>query len=105
MPGLCRNVKARHSLWVGLAFLCCALIALSGIVQAGHTHTDGRTVQSDCALCHVAHHAIQPAVPQALPRIFLIAAAIVAAQQLVCLYSSSAFPLFTRPPPARAAQR
>jgi hypothetical protein len=29
---------------VALGFLCCALITLGGIVQAGHTHADGQAV-------------------------------------------------------------
>ena len=68
MSGRNRNLKIRHSLWVVLCFLCCALITLSGIVQAGHIHADGQAVQTDCALCHVAHLVVQPAAPQPLPR-------------------------------------
>jgi len=90
---------------VGLGIFCCALVALSGIVQVGHTHAAGQALQSDCALCHTAHLVIQPAVPQSLPQVMLLAAAIVAAFQLIRLHSFSTFSLFTRPPPARAFHR
>lgn len=105
MPGQRRNLRVRHWLWVGLGIFCCALVALSGIVQVGHTHAAGQALQSDCALCHTAHLVIQPAVPQSLPHIMLVAAAIVAAFQLIRLHSCTTFSLFTRPPPARAAHR
>ncbi len=64
MPRGSRNLRTRHLLWVVLGFFCCALITLGGIVQAGHMHADGQAVQSDCALCHVAHLVVQPSVPQ-----------------------------------------
>ena len=105
MPGQRRNLRVRHWLWVGLGIFCCALVALSGIVQVGHTHAAGQALQSDCALCHTAHLVIQPAVPQSLPQVMLLAAAIVAAFQLIRLHSFSTFSLFTRPPPARASHR
>ena len=101
MPGRRRNPPVPHWLWVGLGFFCCALIALSGIIQIAHTHADA-TVQSDCALCHTAHLSVEPAVPQTLLHIMLVAAAIAAAFQLIRLSNFSTFSLFTRPPPDRA---
>jgi hypothetical protein len=97
------NQRARHTLWVALAFLCCALIACAAVVQVGHTHPDGQTVQSDCALCHTAHLVVQPAIPQSLPPNVLIVAAILAALQPVCSRHFSIFSLFTRPPPVDIA--
>jgi hypothetical protein len=103
MPGHRRNPRLRHWLWVGLGLFCCALVALSGIVQAGHTHTAGPAVQSDCALCQTAHLVIHQSVPQSLPHVLVSAIAIVAALQPICRYHCTTFSLFTRPPPARTA--
>ena len=61
------NQRARHTLWVALGFLCCALIVCASILQVGHIHPDGQAVQSDCALCHTAHLVVQPSIPQSLP--------------------------------------
>ena len=103
MPGRSRNLKTRHSLWVVLGFLCCALVTLGGIVQAGHIHADGQAVQTDCALCHVAHLGVQPAAPQSLPRTVFVVARISTALQPIRSQSFFVFSLFTRPPPARTA--
>jgi hypothetical protein len=103
MPGQRRNLNTRRWLWVAIGIFCCALITLSGIVQVGHTHADGQTVQSDCALCHTAHLVIQPTVPQSLPRTVLVVASISAALQPIRAQRFSVFSLFTRPPPAAAA--
>jgi hypothetical protein len=69
------------------------------MVQVGHTHPDGQTAQSDCALCHTAHIVVQPAIPQSLPPAVRIVAAISAALQPVHPRQYSVFSLFTRPPP------
>jgi hypothetical protein len=103
MPRRSRNLGIRHLLWVALGFFCCALITLGGIIQAGHTHADGQAIQSDCALCQVAHLVVQPSVPQSLPRIVRIVAAIPPAPQPIRSKPFSVFSLFTRPPPARTA--
>ena len=103
MPGRNRNQKTRHSLWVVLCFVCCALITLSGIVQAGHIHANGQTIQTDCALCHVAHLVVQPSVPQLLPRSILVAARVSTALQPVRAQFFFVFSLFTRPPPVQTA--
>ena len=103
MPGRSRNLRTRHLLWVVLGFFCCALVILGGIVQAGHIHADGRAVQTDCALCHVAHLVVQPAVPQSLPRTVFVVARISTAPQPVRSQRFFVFSLFTRPPPARTA--
>jgi hypothetical protein len=103
MPGRSRNLRTRHLLWVVLGFLCCALLILGGIVQAGHIHADGQAVQTDCALCHVAHLVVQPAVPQSLPRTVFVVARISTAPQPVRSQRFFVFSLFTRPPPARTA--
>ena len=103
MPGRSRNLRTRHLLWVVLGFLCCALVIIGGIVQAGHIHADGQAVQTDCALCHVAHLVVQPAVPQSLPRTVFVVARISTAPQPVRSQRFFVFSLFTRPPPARTA--
>jgi hypothetical protein len=103
MPGRSRNLKTSHSLWVVLCFLCCALITLSGIVQAGHIHADGQAVQTDCALCHVAHLVVQPAAPQSLPRTARVVARVSTAPQPRRTQCFFAFSLFTRPPPVLTA--
>ena len=103
MPGRSRNLKTRHHLWVVLGFLCCALITLSGIVQAGHIHADSQAVQTDCALCHVAHLVVQPSLPQSLPRTVRVVARVSTAPQPIRRQLFFTFTLFTRPPPARTA--
>ena len=103
MPGRSRNLKTRHSLWVVLGFFCCALITLGGIVQAGHMHADGQAVQSDCALCHVAHLVVQPAAPQSLPRTVRVVARVSTALQPIRTQFFFVFSLFTRPPPVLTA--
>ena len=103
MPGHSPNLKTRHSLWVVLCFLCCALVTLSGIVQAGHIHADGQAVQTDCALCHVAHLVVQPSVPQLLPRTIFVVARVSTALQPIRVQAFLVFSLFTRPPPAQTA--
>ncbi len=42
MLGRNLHQKSAHPLWVTLGFLCCALLVLGGIVQAGHIHQMGR---------------------------------------------------------------
>ena len=103
MPGRSRNLKTRHQLWVVLGFLCCALITLGGIVQAGHIHADSQAVQTDCALCHVAHLVVQPTVPQSLPRTVRVVARVSTALQPVRAQFFFVFSLFTRPPPVQTA--
>jgi hypothetical protein len=103
MPRRSRNLRTRHLLWVLLGFFCCALITLGGIVQAGHTHAGGQAVQSDCALCQVAHLVVQPTVPQSLPRTVVVVAKVSTALQPIRPKLFPVFSLFTRPPPARTA--
>ncbi len=103
MPRRSRNLRTRHLLWVVLGFFCCALITLGGIVQAGHTHTDNQAIQSDCALCHVAHLVVQPSVPQPLPRTVLVVARMSTALQPIRTQFFFVFSLFTRPPPVQTA--
>jgi hypothetical protein len=103
MPGRSRNLKTHPSLWVVLCFLCCALITLSGIVQAGHIHADGQALQTDCSLCHVAHLVVQPAAPQSLPRTVRVVARVSTAPQPRRTQFFFVFSLFTRPPPDQTA--
>lgn len=103
MPGQRRNLNTRRRLWIALGFLCCALVTLSGIVQVGHIHADGQTVQSDCALCHTAHLVVQPTAAQSLARTILVIASISVALPPIRAPRFSIFSLFTRPPPAPAA--
>jgi hypothetical protein len=103
MLGRSLNPKIRHSLWVAVGFLCCALIAFGAIVQVAHTHANGQAVQSDCALCYTAHAIVQPSAPQSLPHKVRIVATVSAALQPVRRKRFSAFSLFTRPPPVHIA--
>ena len=103
MPRGSRNLRTRHLLWVALGFFCCALVTLGGIVQAGHMHADGQAVQSDCALCHVAHLVVQPAVSQSLLRTVFVVAMLATAPQPRRAQFFFVFYLFTRPPPAQTA--
>ena len=103
MPGLRLNIKTRHALWVATGLLCCALIALAGIVQVAHTHADGQAVQSDCALCQTAHLVVQTPVLHALPIAVWIVCALSAIPSPTRRKRFSIFSLFTRPPPADLA--
>ena len=103
MPRGSRNLRTRHLLWVVLGFFCCALITFGGIVQGVHTHPDGQAVQSDCALCHVAHLVVQPSVPQSLPRPLPVVARVSTAPQPRRALFFLVFSLFTRPPPEQTA--
>ena len=97
------NPRIRRSLWIAVGFFCCALLACTGIVQVGHSHADGQAVQSDCALCQVAHLVVQPSVPQPLPHTVRIFAAVSTALQPARPRRFSVFSLFTRPPPVDIA--
>ena len=103
MSGRSRNLKIRHSLWVVLGFFCCALITLGGIAQAGHIHADGQVVQTDCALCQVAHLVVQPTAPQPLPRAVRVVARVSTALRPRPSQVFFVFSLFTRPPPVHTA--
>jgi hypothetical protein len=103
MSGRSRNLKSHPSLWVVLCFLCCALITLSGIVEAGHIHADGQAVQTDCALCHVAHLVVQPAAPQSLPRTARVVARVSTAPLPRRTQFFIVCSLFIRPPPVLTA--
>jgi hypothetical protein len=95
--------KSTHPLWVAVGFLCCALLVLGGIVQAGHIHAGGQAVQSDCTVCHAAHVVVQPSIPRTLPRPVRIVAMISAALEAIRPKPLPVFSLFTRPPPAQTA--
>ncbi|HET6216733.1 MAG TPA: hypothetical protein VFE27_06905 [Acidobacteriaceae bacterium] len=97
------NQRARPSLWVALGFLCCALIVCTAIVQVGHTHADGRAVQTDCALCHTAHVVVQPIISRYLPHTVYVVAAVPALLQRIRPKLFSVFSLFNRPPPVDIA--
>ena len=81
MPGLSRHLATRRPLFKVLGILCCALIIFSGAIQAGHIHADSQALQTDCALCHVAHLVVQPAAPQSLSCSVCVVASIAAALQ------------------------
>src|SRR6267154_4504474 len=100
----CRSDQRTHrSLWVALGFLCCALIVCAAIVQVGHTHVDGQAIQTDCALCHTAHVAVQPLIAQSVPHTVRVVAAVSVPPQPIRLKHFSIFSLFTRPPPVLTA--
>jgi hypothetical protein len=95
--------KTRRTFFLAVGFLCCALIALTGIVQVAHTHLDGQVNSADCALCHTAHLVVQPSIPQVLPHIVRVVATVASKSQPVHAKQFSAFSLFTRPPPVAIA--
>ena len=103
MLGRNLHQKSAHPLWVTLGILCCALLVLGGIVQAGHIHQDGQAVQSDCTICHAAHVVVQAPIPQSLPRPVRIVAMVSPALEAIRPKPLSFFSLFTRPPPAQTA--
>jgi hypothetical protein len=103
MLGRNLNQKSAHSLWVSVGVLCCALLVLAGIVQAGHIHRDGQAVQSDCTICHTAHVVVQASIPQSLPRPVRIVAMISPALEEIRPKPLPVFSLFTRPPPVDIA--
>jgi hypothetical protein len=103
MPSSRSNQRTQHSLWVALGFLCCALVVCAAIVQIGHTHVNGQSMQTDCALCHTAHVVVQPLIPQSLPHIVQVVAAIPVPPQPIRLKHFSIFSLYTRPPPVDIA--
>jgi hypothetical protein len=60
-------------------------------------------MQTDCALCHVAHLVVQPAAPQSLPRTIRVVARVSTAPQPRRTQFFFVFSLFTRPPPVLTA--
>jgi hypothetical protein len=98
-----RNPGAHRSLWVALGFFCCALIVCAGVAQVGHFHSDGQSVQSDCALCHTVHVAVQPLIPQTWAPPVRIVGKIPTAVDPLRLRHFSLFTLFSRPPPVDVA--
>jgi len=95
--------KTRRKLFLAVGFLCCALLALTGVVQVAHTHLDGQANSADCALCHTAHLVVQPSIPQVWPHIVRVVATVACNSQPVHAKQFSAFSLFTRPPPVAIA--
>jgi hypothetical protein len=95
--------NTRRTLFLAVGFLCCALLALTGIVQVAHTHLDGQANSSDCALCHTAHLVVQPSIPQVLPHIVRVVATVASNSLPVHAKRFSVFSLFTRPPPVAIA--
>lgn len=97
------NLRTHRTLFLATGFLCCALVALTGIVQVAHTHLDGQANTADCALCHTAHLVVQPSIPQVLPHIVRVVTVVATGSQPVHAKQFSAFSLFTRPPPVALA--
>jgi len=58
MRSLSSKLRAR-STWIALiGVVCVALVLMIGVVQAVHSHPNGR-IDPDCALCITAHQAVQ----------------------------------------------
>lgn len=93
----------RKALWKLLGILCCVLIACAAGIQAAHIHPDGQTAQSLCALCHIAHVAVQVPVPQVLPGGLVVVASLIPSASPKRARHLSVFSLFTRPPPVDLA--
>jgi di/tricarboxylate transporter len=83
-----------------LALLCVLLVAVSGVVQAAHSHSDGSANHADCSLCVVSHVTVQLVqTPVPAPAISVIAR-VEAVAPSFAPSALSTFALFTRPPPA-----
>jgi hypothetical protein len=100
MPGYNTH---RKLIWKLLAVVCCILIACAAGVQAAHIHTGGETAQSLCALCHIAHVAVDVSIPLFLLSGLVVVAGVISLPPPVRIALFSAFSFYTRPPPAGIA--
>lgn len=97
-----RSFRAAHPWSYLLALLCVALVAISGTVQVAHTHTDRTAAHPDCSLCAAAHISIHPVhSPAPAPYVMVMGELEVQPPSFLPV-TSSAFALFTRPPPVVA---
>jgi hypothetical protein len=101
MAALYARTRNRSSWLALLGVFCIALVLVSGIVQAAHSHSSGQP-DHDCSLCVSAHNVIQ-----ATPAVQLIHASRPVAA--VAVVPVSALPrrqffykLACRPPPAES---
>jgi hypothetical protein len=95
-----RKTKARQPWRILLAIVCVLLVAVTGIVQVAHTHSDGAATHADCGLCAAAHITVHVAYAPASAPPVAVANAVETAPAVVLLPTISPFALFTRPPPA-----
>src|SRR5665213_537801 len=100
MGSFARRPGAVRWLRIFLAAVCVLLVMLLGTVQAAHSHPGCADTHANCSLCVAAHVAVRLTQTQApAPDVRVIAR--VDARPVVELPSRlSAFPHFTRPPPA-----
>ena len=99
MPGRSLNPRARHSLWVALAFFCCALLVYTGIVQVGHIHPDNQAVeQSDAHFARRCSRSRSTTDLQSLPHIVSVVAAVAT---VLLLIRPRHFSIFSPPPGLR----
>jgi hypothetical protein len=78
--------------------ICVALILMSGVVQAAHTHATAQA-DHDCALCVAAHSVAQAAAPVILAVTSLAVAPVTGARSITRPRRAVYFRLACRPPP------
>lgn len=89
-----------RSMRIVLALACILLVVLSGTVQVAHSHAgndDGHASCSLCATAHVTVHLSEAVAPVPSAR---VVARIEVREPVEVSSNSSAFPYFSRPPPA-----
>jgi len=85
-----------------LGVLCIALVMLSGVAAATHSHSHGEVSHQDCGLCVTAHMAIQIAVTVTQVCVVQVFTRVEASSPIASLQLAPQFALFSRPPPADA---
>jgi hypothetical protein len=100
MRGLAGKPGAVRSLRVLLAMVCVLLVVFAGVVQAAHSHLGCADTHANCSLCAAAHvtvHFTEAQTPAVTASVVARVEALPASELPNRL---SAFPHFTRPPPA-----
>lgn len=88
-----------------LAFLCIALVILSGTIQVAHGHADGNLPHPDCALCATVHTAVLAAVPIVIQTAPELVAAVEIEPTPTGPFSLFIFSSYIRPPPVVLSSR
>src|SRR5271154_493663 len=95
------TTSQRQSPWrLLLGVLCISLVLLGGVLSGAHTHAQGDISHADCALCVVAHTAVQVAPPPPLVVVVQVFTKVEAFHPIARLQFIPQFSLYSRPPPA-----
>ena len=97
--GLGQNRGGKSGRRVFLTLLCILLVAVSGTLQAAHTHPNGAAFHADCSLCAAAHATSQVVQSPAPAPPVAVVAVLASSPESVAPTALSTFALFTRPPP------